>query len=144
MPAKAGWRSSTSDQIWLWSRGFEGGGPQAELLRRLAHWLMKEPELEENQLTAIAKGHQVTASRRSLEPPPAPITVTITAPDGTTRQSELQDAGHGVSKATVSADMLGLYKVNDGTRTAFAVVGSTDTPELREVLTTSGAAAAGR
>ena len=35
-----------SDQIWLWARGFEGGGPQAELLRRLAHWLMQEPEAE--------------------------------------------------------------------------------------------------
>src|SRR5207302_1897653 len=23
-----------SDQLWLWARGFEGGGPQAELLRR--------------------------------------------------------------------------------------------------------------
>ena len=39
-----------SDQAWLWSRGFEGGGPQLELLRRLAHWLMKEPELEEEVL----------------------------------------------------------------------------------------------
>ena len=126
----------TSDQIWLWSRGFEGGGPQAELLRRLAHWLMKEPELEENQLTATAKGRQIIASRRSLEPPPKPVTVTITAPDGTTRDTVLEDAGHGVARATVSAEMLGLYKISDGTRTAFSVVGSTDTPELREVLTT--------
>ena len=46
----------TSDQIWLWARGYEGGGPQAELLRRLAHWLMKEPSLEEEDLRAAAKG----------------------------------------------------------------------------------------
>ena len=46
-----------SDHAWLWARGFEGGGPQAELLRRLAHWLMKEPELEEERLSAtIADG----------------------------------------------------------------------------------------
>ena len=45
-----------SDQIWLWARGFEGGGPQAELLRRLAHWLMKEPELEEEKLSASIDG----------------------------------------------------------------------------------------
>src|SRR6202000_2345323 len=53
----------TSDQIWLCSRVFEGGGPQPELLRRLAHWLMKEPELDENQLTASAKARQITITR---------------------------------------------------------------------------------
>ena len=36
-----------SDQGWLWARGFEGGGPHVSLYRRMAHWLMKEPELEE-------------------------------------------------------------------------------------------------
>ncbi|MDX1574778.1 MAG: hypothetical protein R3285_01210, partial [Kiloniellales bacterium] len=41
-----------SDHMWLWSRGFEGGGPQADLLRRVAHWLMKEPDLEEEDLRA--------------------------------------------------------------------------------------------
>ena len=44
-----------SDQMWFWARGFEGGGPQAELLRRLAYWLMKEPDLEENDLRAASK-----------------------------------------------------------------------------------------
>ena len=55
-----------SDQAWLWSRGFEGGGPQLELLRRLAHWMMKEPTLEEEALTASAVGQDVTITRRSL------------------------------------------------------------------------------
>ena len=32
-----------SDHAWLWARGFDGGGPYTDLLRRLAHWLMKEP-----------------------------------------------------------------------------------------------------
>jgi hypothetical protein len=44
-----------SDQAWLWDRGFEGGGPQAELLRRLAHWMMGEPELEEEALSATRR-----------------------------------------------------------------------------------------
>jgi hypothetical protein len=125
-----------SDQIWLWSRGFEGGGPQAELLKRLAHWLMKEPELEENQLTAGAKNRQITIARRSLEKPAQPVSVTITNPDGSTRQATLEEAGHGTARATVPADSIGLYKVSDGARTAFAVIGSIDTPELRNVLTT--------
>ncbi|MCC7168291.1 MAG: hypothetical protein IT565_12050, partial [Rhodospirillales bacterium] len=41
-----------SDSLWLWGRGFDGGGPQAELMRRIAHWLMKEPALEEEALAA--------------------------------------------------------------------------------------------
>ena len=69
-----------SDQIWLWARGFEGGGPQAELLRRLAHWLMKEPDLEENDLRATIDGDRLMVTRQSLEPDDRPVTVT--APDG--------------------------------------------------------------
>ena len=59
-----------SDQIWLWSRGHEGGGPQAELLRRVAHWLMQEPELEENALTARVADGRLTIERRSTDPAP--------------------------------------------------------------------------
>src|SRR3546814_7790612 len=62
-----------SDHIWLWARGFEGGGPQAELLRRLAHWLMKEPELEENDLDATVRGDRLEIVRRSLEPDNRPV-----------------------------------------------------------------------
>lgn len=126
-----------SDHIWLWSRGFEGGGPQAELLRRLAHWLMKEPELDENQLTASAKDRQITISRRVLHPSAEPVTVTVADPGGTkTRQVPLSDAGHGIARATLEADSVGLYRITDGERTAFAVVGSIDTPEMKDVLTT--------
>ena len=71
-----------SDQMWLWARGFEGGGPQAELLRRLAYWLMKEPDLEENDLRATIDGDRLVVTRQSLEPDDRPVTVT--APDGTT------------------------------------------------------------
>ena len=56
-----------SDQMWLWARGFEGGGPQAELLRRLAYWLMKEPDLEENDLRAAIEGDRLIVTRQSLE-----------------------------------------------------------------------------
>lgn len=126
----------TSDQIWLWSRGFEGGGPQAELLRRLAHWLMKEPELDESQLTAAAKNRQIVVTRRSLDATTTPPAVGITDPNGQTKQVTLRYDGHGIARATVEADTIGLYKVSDGERTAFAVIGSIDTPELKDVLTT--------
>ncbi|MGZ5961495.1 MAG: hypothetical protein ACXWLE_10455, partial [Rhizomicrobium sp.] len=55
-----------SDHAWLWARGFEGGGPQAELLRRLAHWLMKEPELEEERLSATIADGTITVERRTM------------------------------------------------------------------------------
>ncbi|MBV9828267.1 MAG: hypothetical protein JO001_21760, partial [Alphaproteobacteria bacterium] len=71
-----------SDQMWLWARGFEGGGPQAELLRRLAYWLMKEPDLEENDLRAAIEGDRLVVKRQSLDPDDRPVTVV--APDGTT------------------------------------------------------------
>ncbi len=53
-----------SDHIWLWARGYEGGGPHLDLLRRLSHWLMKQPELEEESLRLIVKGHDITVQRR--------------------------------------------------------------------------------
>ena len=63
-----------SDQTWLWARGFEGGGPQAELLRRLAHWLMKEPELEAESLSAAIVGGEHPITRRTMAPTTPPVT----------------------------------------------------------------------
>ena len=88
-----------SDQMWLWARGFEGGGPQAELLRRLAYWLMKEPDLEENDLRAVIEGDQLKVTRQSLEPDDSPVTVT--APDGTTSTLALTPAEGGRSTGTL-------------------------------------------
>ena len=79
-----------SDQIWLWSRGHEGGGPQAELLRRVAHWLMQEPALEENALTAQVADGRLTIERRSTDPAP-PGAVTVTDPDGKTQNLPLTE-----------------------------------------------------
>ncbi len=123
-----------SDQIWLWSRGFEGGGPQAELLRRLAHWLMKEPELEENDLRARVDGNKITVERRSLEPDPRSIT--LTTPSDQTRTLEMTEDKTGRASATVVASEPGIYRVTDGDRTALAVVGAVNPPELADVRST--------
>lgn len=123
-----------SDQIWLWSRGYEGGGPQAELLRRLAHWLMKEPELEENDLRARVDGNRITVERRSLQPDPR--AVTLTTPSDRSRTLEMTDDKSGRSVATVMADAPGIYRISDGERTALAVVGAVNPPELADVRTT--------
>jgi hypothetical protein len=124
----------TSDQIWLWSRGIEGGGPQAELLRRLAHWLMKEPELEENDLRARVEGNRITVERRSLEPDRRPLQ--MTAPSGRTEQIDLGEGTDGVARAEILAAEPGIYRFGDGTRSAVAVVGAVNPPELADMRAT--------
>jgi hypothetical protein len=117
-----------SDHIWLWARGYEGGGPQAELLRRLAHWLMKEPELEEESLIARARGERLVIERRSLSPDNPPVT--LTTPSGTTRKVPLEAAGGGRMRALVTADAPGLYRIEDGARHAIAAVGALNPVEM--------------
>ncbi|MBP7334980.1 hypothetical protein [Niveispirillum sp.] len=123
-----------SDHFWLWSRGFEGGGPQAELLRRLAHWLMKEPELEENDLRTAVDGSRITITRRSLEPDTRPLTVT--SPADLAQQVEMRDGGNGQAVGTLIASEPGIWRVTDGEKSAVAVVGAVNPPELADVRST--------
>ena len=109
-----------SDQAWLWARGFEGGGPQQELLRRLAHWLMKEPDLEEEALAATVQGNMVTLARRSLTD--KPLTVTLTGPDGRESQIPLTADAPGHASARWQAPLPGLYHMQqDGLTGVFAL-----------------------
>jgi hypothetical protein len=123
-----------SDQMWLWARGFEGGGPQAELLRRLAYWLMKEPDLEENDLRAVIEGDRLVVTKQSLEPDDKPVTVT--APDGTTQSLTLTPSHGGQSTGTLAVSQMGLYRVTDGTHTALAAAGPLNPVELADVRST--------
>jgi hypothetical protein len=124
-----------SDQMWLWARGFEGGGPQTELLRRLAYWLMKEPDLEENDLRAVIEGDRIKVTRQSLEPDERPVT--ITAPDGTTTTLTLTPSEGGRSIGTAAIAQMGLYRVGDGSRTALAASGPLNPVEFADVRTTA-------
>jgi hypothetical protein len=110
-----------SDHVWLWGRGFEGGGPQLELLRRLAHWMMKEPELEEEMLAATAQGQRVTILRRTLGAAPGPVT--LTGPDGATTTLALEEVAPGQWQASWDAPTIGLYRLAEGERTAVVAVG---------------------
>ena len=124
-----------SDHMWLWSRGFEGGGPQAELLRRISHWLMKEPDLEEEDLRAQVRGGQLQISRRSLSQQLPPLTVTL--PSGETRQLSLTPDGPGRSVALLATEENGLYHVTDGNLTALAAAGPLNPLELRDPRSTA-------
>jgi hypothetical protein len=123
-----------SDQMWLWTRGFEGGGPQAELLRRILYWLMKEPELEENSLSARVEGNRLVITRQTLEPDEQPVRVT--GPDGITRTVTLTPESGGRSVATMPIDESGLYRLTDGTRNALAAAGALNPIEFSDVRAT--------
>ena len=123
-----------SDDLWLWTRGFDGGGPQAELLRRMFYWLMKEPDLEENDLRASVTGDRLTILRKSLHDDNT--NVTVTGPDARPIAMTLKRSGPGRAGATVQIHRSGLYRVSDGTRVALAAAGALNPIELAEVVTT--------
>lgn len=122
-----------SDQSWLWGRGFEGGGPQLELLRRLAHWMLKQPELEEESLAASAVGQQMTITRRTiLDTAPPPVVLTL--PDGTTSSVTLQKTAPGQYDATYAAPALGLYRLQQGDLARVVAVGPSAPKEFEETI----------
>jgi len=127
-----------SDQAWLWARGYDGGGPHTDLLRRLAHWLMKEPDLEEERLIASAKGLKLTVERRSMEEGVPPVQ--ISAPGGESSEAVLEKAGPGSWRATVDVKVPGLYKLQtsspSGTLHTVAHAGIEDAREMSEVTAT--------
>jgi len=126
-----------SDHAWLWSRGYEGGGPQLELLRRLAHWMMEEPELEEEALTAIAEGQTMQIIRRTLKDSVPPLT--ITGPDGSTTELELSPADPGLFTATFQGPEIGLYRLENGDQTAVIGLGPAAPREFVETIASADA-----
>ena len=123
-----------SDQAWLWTRGFEGGGPQAELLRRLAHWLMKEPALEEEDLRAEVIDGRLRVTRRSVGTTHPPIEVS--GPSGTRHELSLKAEEGGRARAEMAASETGVYRISDGVRTTVAVAGALNPREFAQVHAT--------
>ncbi len=120
-----------SDHIWLWARGFEGGGPQAELLRRLAHWLMKEPELDEDALRASVRDGSLVVKRRSVDLiDPA---VTVTDPAGKTQKLTLNEESPGLYTGSLPVAMAGLYRVEGDDHVAMAAAGALNPLEMADV-----------
>lgn len=123
-----------SDHAWMWSRGFEGGGPQLELLKRLAHWMMKEPELEEEALSAAALGGEVTITRRSMDR--AAREVTVADPAGGEVTLALRETEPGVFEGRFETDEIGLFRIADGARSTVVAVGPAAAREFDAPLAT--------
>jgi hypothetical protein len=124
-----------SDHIWLWARGYEGGGPHLDLLRRTSHWLMKQPDLDEEALHLQVRGHDLVVQRQTMADSVAPVTVT--SPTGATRQLELSAGEPGTWTAALPANELGLWQATDGTLKALINVGPTNPREFSEVTSTT-------
>ena len=123
-----------SDQIWLWARGYENGGPQAELLRRLAHWLMKEPDLEEERLMAEVAGGDLRVTRQTMAEKAAEVKVT--SPTGKALTVPLTLTSPGRFTGNIKAEELGLYRLNDGTLNTVAAAGPLNPREVADMRAT--------
>ncbi len=124
-----------SDHIWLWARGYEGGGPHLDLLRRLSHWLMKQPDLEEEALRLFVNGRELVVRRQTMAE--SVNDVTLTTPSGQTRTLTLVAAEPGLWRASVEANELGLWRASDGKLTALVNVGPANPREFTEVTSTT-------
>lgn len=125
-----------SDQGWLWARGFEGGGPHVALYRRIAHWLMKEPELEEERLTADGRGMTLEVRRQTMGDEAGPARVI--SPSGATLDVPLGEESPGLFTGRIEVDEIGLYQVGNGDLATLAHVGPVNAPEFQDVVSTTG------
>lgn len=138
-----------SDQAWLWAKGYEGGGPYSEMFRRLAHWLMGEPDLNAEKLSAQSEGETLTITRNTLNDDDQ--RVVIQKPDGTSEVVRLQKVEDGLYQGSTRTAGQGAYRLNAGDVSTITAVGSlnpkefsdlTPTPEILQPLVdgTGGAA----
>ncbi|OYX13553.1 MAG: hypothetical protein B7Z15_06895 [Rhizobiales bacterium 32-66-8] len=123
-----------SDHFWLWARGYEGGGPYIDLLRRLSHWLMKEPDLEEERLKLTTSGRDLVVERQTMAETAPPAR--ITPPTGPARDLTLAQVEPGLWRATTPADQLGLWRASNGTLNALVNIGPLNPKEFAEVTST--------
>jgi membrane protein implicated in regulation of membrane protease activity len=126
-----------SDHIWLWARGYEGGGPHLDLLRRMSHWLMKQPDLDEEALRLKVEGRDLVVTRQTMADTVQPVT--ITSPSGAAREVTLTAGEPGEWRASTAADELGLWQATDGDLKALINVGPVNPKEFAEVTSTTEA-----
>jgi hypothetical protein len=124
-----------SDQIWLWASGHDGGGPFAELIRRMVHWMMKEPELEERRLSIHTEGGQANVELRTLLDSAPPLQ--IETPDGDILRPNWVNQGPGSFTAQAAIDALGIYRARAGGLEAIALNGPANPKEYADLTSTA-------
>lgn len=123
-----------SDQAWLWARGYDGGGPYREIFRRTAHWLMGEPDLEAEILSANVENDTLVIERRSLSDISDPVTVTL--PSGIQRSITLDEVSEGVFKGQLPAEGFGAYRLEQGNVSTITAIGTLNPKEYANLFPT--------
>jgi hypothetical protein len=123
-----------SDQGWLWARGFEGGGPDVALYRRIAHWLMAEPELEEEALNAISSGNTIDIVRQSMAKEAGDAQ--IISPSGATSTVKLTETEPGLFRGKLKTPEIGLFQIANGDLSTLVHAGPVDAPEFKSIIST--------
>lgn len=123
-----------SDQAWLWSKGFDGGGPYSEMFRRTAHWLMGEPDLDAEKLTATAENGLLAIERRTLKD--GAQTVVVEKPDGTKENVRLSKTANGIYRGSVKSTGQGAYRLASGDVSTVAAIGSLNPREYAKLQPT--------
>lgn len=120
-----------SDQAWLWERGHEGGGPHDELFRRVAHWLMGEPELDEERLTSLVSDGVLSVTRTTLGETAPPLAVEW--PSGRTQTLDMTETSPGRFQAEIPAAEQGLVRLSNGDLTAVVASGPLNPREFADL-----------
>jgi hypothetical protein len=123
-----------SDHSWLWSRGFEGGGPHISLYRRIAHWLMGEPALEEEAIFASSNGENIQITRQTMADNIQPLE--LISPSGERGEIILEQTSPGRFELELDTQEAGLYQIIDGDLSTLVHVGAVDAPEFKQVIST--------
>ncbi|MEM8839214.1 MAG: hypothetical protein AAGE89_14050 [Pseudomonadota bacterium] len=137
-----------SDHAWLWARGYEGGGPHVQLLRRLSHWLMKEPDLEEEALTSYAEGDDLIIERQTMtDTAPEqdttasfgdlPSDAIVATPSGETEDLPLTEVDQGLLRGRFEDAPPGLYEITHGDLKTLVHIGPANPKEFQEVISTT-------
>lgn len=123
-----------SDDTWLWARGHDGGGPYAEMMQRVSHWLLKEPDLEEEALRMTMQDGKLQIERQTMADEVAPVT--LRGPSGTEQTVTLEAAGPGLWRATVDTTETGLYEAIEGNMRTLANIGPANPREFVDTRST--------
>jgi hypothetical protein len=125
-----------SDQFWLWTRGGAHDGPALPLLRRVVHWLLREPALEAESLSARIENGQLTVQRRTLAAAnPGPASIIL--PDGSAQALALAQQAPGLYAGTIPASAPGVWQVTEGGITAYAAQNALNAAEYQDLAATA-------
>lgn len=123
-----------SDHPWLWARNYRGGGPHADLLRRITHWLMKEPALEAETLRASSSQQVITIERQTMGQ--KADDVILESPDGSKHTISLKETKPGLFTSTFRSEQNGMHLVSSGSLKAFVNIGPGNLKEMEDIFST--------